>query len=178
MSWNCIFHGFKLFPSSKIEFGQFWNCQKWNLIKKKLWNWFIWFHEFFLYWTFSNFLAYCGLVRKHLNMKTENASHQLKSFTDVKYHNKPFKLCISSSNVYFFTWNQLEIFKFWNSVSSCHIKSKSITRIKCLTVKSPIFSGFHLKWCILVTKTMKGQKRLVSLRTKKVNGGFLEVLKM
>ena len=26
------------------------------------WNWFIWFHEFFLVWTFSNFLAHCDIL--------------------------------------------------------------------------------------------------------------------
>ena len=35
------------FPVQKLSFGHFWNCKKWNLVKKKFWNWFIWFHDFF-----------------------------------------------------------------------------------------------------------------------------------
>ena len=48
-SWNCIFGSFKLFPSSKIDFWPFLKLQK-NEIWPKIfsWNWFLWFHEFFL----------------------------------------------------------------------------------------------------------------------------------
>ena len=35
------------FPIQKMIFGHFWNCKKWNLVKKNSWNWFIWFHKFF-----------------------------------------------------------------------------------------------------------------------------------
>ena len=38
-----------------LIFGHFWNCKKWNLVKKISWNWFIWFHEFFWPGLFSNF---------------------------------------------------------------------------------------------------------------------------
>ena len=35
----------KFFPVQKLNFGHFWNCKKWNLVKKKnSWNWF---HDFF-----------------------------------------------------------------------------------------------------------------------------------
>ena len=46
--WNCIFGSFKLFPHSKIDFWPFLKLQKMEFGQKKnLWNWFIWFHEFF-----------------------------------------------------------------------------------------------------------------------------------
>ena len=35
------------FPIQKLNFGPFWNCKKWSLVKKISWNWFIWFYEFF-----------------------------------------------------------------------------------------------------------------------------------
>ena len=53
--WNCIFGSFKLFPSSKIDFGHFWNCKKWKLIYL--------ISRVFLAWTFLNFLAHCGIYR-------------------------------------------------------------------------------------------------------------------
>ena len=58
-SWNQIKPNFffreiaflavlNFFPVQKLIFGHFWNCKKWNLVKKIFsWNWFIWFHEFF-----------------------------------------------------------------------------------------------------------------------------------
>ena len=48
---------FKLFPSSKLIFGHFWNCKKWNLVKNireiELFDF-----TSFLGWTFSNFLSH------------------------------------------------------------------------------------------------------------------------
>ena len=50
---------FKLFPSSKIDFWPFLKFQKMEFGQEKIsWTWFIWFHEFFLAWTFFNFLAH------------------------------------------------------------------------------------------------------------------------
>ena len=47
-SLNCISGSFKLFSSSKIDFWPFLKLQKNGIWpKKNLWNWFIWFHEFF-----------------------------------------------------------------------------------------------------------------------------------
>ena len=37
-------------------FGHFWNCKKWNLVKKKL------ISRVFLAWTFLNFLAHCVAI--------------------------------------------------------------------------------------------------------------------
>ena len=48
------------FPVQKLIFSHFWNYKNWNLDKKKFsWNWFIWFHEFFLPGFFFNFLTRC-----------------------------------------------------------------------------------------------------------------------
>ena len=55
-SWNCILGSFKLFPSKKIDFWPFLKWQKMEFDQKDFsWNWNIWFHEFFLAWTFLNF---------------------------------------------------------------------------------------------------------------------------
>ena len=52
------FGSFKLFPVQKLIFGHFWNCKKMEFGQNNFsWNWFIWFHEFFLAWIFKNFLA-------------------------------------------------------------------------------------------------------------------------
>ena len=53
------------FPVQKLIFGHFWNC---NFSS----NWFIWLHDFFLAWTFFNFLAHCV-------------------FTSVEFENCPVK---------------------------------------------------------------------------------------
>ena len=59
--WNCIYDSFELFPTSKIDFGHFWNCKRWILVKYFLsWNWFIWFREYFWSGLFFNFLADCA----------------------------------------------------------------------------------------------------------------------
>ena len=53
------------FPSSKIDFWPILKWQKMEFGQNKIsWNWFIWFHGFFLPWTFSNFLAHCESVDK------------------------------------------------------------------------------------------------------------------
>ena len=62
--WNCIFGSFKLFPSSKIDFWPFLKLQKMEFGQKNfLWNWFIWFHEFF--WP-GLFLIFCVLPRLNI----------------------------------------------------------------------------------------------------------------
>ena len=51
------------FPVQKLIFGHFWNCKKWNLVKKnfvKLIYLISW--VFYLAWTFLNFLAHCVLI--------------------------------------------------------------------------------------------------------------------
>ena len=63
---NFLFHEIaflsvlNLLPFQKWIFSHIWNCKKWNLVKNLSWNWFFLFHEFFLAWTFLNFLAHCG----------------------------------------------------------------------------------------------------------------------
>ena len=58
------------FPVQKLIFGHFWNCKKKIEFgqKKILWNWFIWFHEFFFASTFLNFLACCETCLIHTHM--------------------------------------------------------------------------------------------------------------
>ena len=49
------------FPVQKFIFGHFWNYKKWIFGKNLFsWNWFIWFHDFFLAWTFLIFRAHCA----------------------------------------------------------------------------------------------------------------------
>ena len=49
-SWNCLFDTFSQF---KNWFLVIFEMAKNGIVsKKKSWNWFIWFHEFFLAWTF------------------------------------------------------------------------------------------------------------------------------
>ena len=47
-SWNCILAVLNFFHSSKIDFWPFLKLQEMKFGQKNyLWNWFIWFHEFF-----------------------------------------------------------------------------------------------------------------------------------
>ena len=58
--------------SSKIDFfGHFWNCKKWNWVEKILWNWFIWFQEFFVldFFQFSGLL--CVIISIHFVKNNE-----------------------------------------------------------------------------------------------------------
>ena len=70
-SWNQINREitfWALFPSPKVDFWPFLKLQKIEFGQKKFsWNWFIWFHKFFLAWTFLIFLARYGNMRLMLD---------------------------------------------------------------------------------------------------------------
>ena len=57
--WNCIFGSFKLFPSLKIDI---WPFLKLQIIFS--WNWFIWFHEFFIGLDFLKFSSSLCVVSR------------------------------------------------------------------------------------------------------------------
>ena len=66
-------------PVQILIFGQFWSCKK----RESGQNWFLWFHDFFLVWTFLNFLAHC--VREEIFGCTYNIQSRLQNFKNKPY---------------------------------------------------------------------------------------------
>ena len=82
-----------VFPAQKLNFSHFWNCKKWNLVKKIIVEIDLFDFMSFLAWTFLHILAYCDTYSLILTCKTCKHLSKLKSDYMGLTHESFNKLC-------------------------------------------------------------------------------------